>query len=75
MPDRIRAGPKQGKSMFDTIASLYVEAFGLLLPAAAIGLLTLGALRAGLTQGRTAWVLGGLAALRAETQATAPASA
>ncbi len=32
--------------MFDTIATLYVEAFGILLTAAAIGLLTLGAARA-----------------------------
>ncbi|HHL22876.1 MAG TPA: hypothetical protein ENJ52_15300 [Aliiroseovarius sp.] len=51
--------------MFDTIATLYVEAFGILLTAAAIGLMTLGATRAGLAQGRAAWALGGLAALLA----------
>ena len=51
--------------MFDTIATLYVEAFGILLTAAAVGLLSLGALHAGLTQGRAAWALGGLAALLA----------
>ncbi len=51
--------------MFETIATLYVDIFGIFLTAAAIGLLTLGAVRAGLPQGRTAWALGGLAALLA----------
>ncbi|HHN66546.1 MAG TPA: hypothetical protein ENK15_00710 [Thermopetrobacter sp.] len=51
--------------MFETIATLYVETFGILLGAAVIGLLTLGAMRAGFPQGRTARALGGLALLLA----------
>lgn len=51
--------------MFTTIATYYVETFGILLPAAAIGLLSLGALRARVSLGRAAWALGGLAALLA----------
>ena len=51
--------------MFKLIATYYVETFGILLTAAAIGLLTLGAVRAGLSLRRTAWALGGLAAVLA----------
>ncbi len=51
--------------MFTLIATFYVETFGIFLTAAVIGLLTLGAARAGLSGRRTAWALSMLAALLA----------
>ncbi len=51
--------------MFDIIATFYVETFGVLLTAAMIGLLTVGALRAEVPPARAAWALGALAALLA----------
>lgn len=51
--------------MFETFATFYVETFGILLTAAAIGLLALGAERAGLPARRMAWTLGGFSAILA----------
>jgi len=49
--------------MFDVIATLYVQAFGIFLTAVVLGLLTLGARRAGLAPGRMARALGAVAAM------------
>lgn len=49
--------------MFETIATFYVQAFMTFLPAVVLGLLAIGAVRAGLPLGRTAWSLGFVAAL------------
>jgi len=49
--------------MFEVIATLYVQFFGVLLTAVALGLLTLGALRAELAPGRMAWALCAMAAM------------
>lgn len=49
--------------MFETIATLYVQAFLTFLPAVALGLLAIGATRSNLPLGRASWALGILAAV------------
>lgn len=49
--------------MFDLIATLYVQFFGVFLTSVALGLLALGALRAGLAIGRIAWTFAGVATM------------
>jgi len=44
--------------MFETIATAYVQVFAALLPALALGILSAGAIRAGLSLKRAAWALG-----------------
>ncbi|MBD1549645.1 hypothetical protein [Roseibium aggregatum] len=48
--------------MFDTIATFYVQSFGIFLTAVVIGLLALGAFRANMAPRRAAWIIAALAA-------------
>jgi len=49
--------------MFETIATSYLQAFAVILPSLALCLITIGAIRAGLSMPRTAFVVGTLATL------------